>query len=488
MAGIPNVLFILSDDQGAWAMGNAGTKSLRTPNLDRLAGRGTRFENFFCASPVCSPARASILTGQIPSAHGVHDWLRSGNLDRAFLEKRGIENTYGGYSSEDRPIQYLRGQTAYTDLLTQKGYTCALSGKWHLGDSLNPQHGFKYWYTIGRGGCEYYRPDMVENGDIKVETGRYVTDLITDKALAFLDDLAGKEAPFYLSVHYTAPHSPWGAEQHPPELIAEYDSSGFPEIPDVPDHPWTIYGRQAMASSRHEKLRGYFAAVTAMDKSIGRLLDRLEKKGLWDNTVVIFCSDNGMNMGHHGIWGKGNGTFPQNMYDTSVKVPFVISYPSLTSPGTVCKNLVSAYDIFPTLVELLDLDASSLFGLPGKSFLPLLRNGGCFTEDREVFIFDEYGPVRMIRTECWKYVHRYPYGPNELYDMVNDPGEEQNLVNEQVHSALIHELRKRMEQWFLRYADPWLDGTREEVSGKGQLCLAGIYAQKKEKYASGDQP
>jgi arylsulfatase A-like enzyme len=483
MANNPNILFILSDDQGAWAMGNAGTRSLRTPSLDRLAEKGTKFENFFCASPVCSPARASILTGRVPSAHGVHDWLRSGNLDRSLLEKRGIENTYGGYASEDKPIQYLRGQTAYTDLLAEKGYTCALSGKWHLGDSLTPQHGFKYWYTIGRGGCEYYRPDMVENGEIKVERGRYVTDLITDRALAFLDDLAGKEAPFYLSVHYTAPHSPWEAEHHPPELIADYDLSDFPEIPSVQDHPWTIYGRPAMGPSRHEKLRGYFAALTAMDKNIGRLLDSLETKGLGDNTVVIFCSDNGMNMGHHGIWGKGNGTFPQNMYDTSIKVPFIISYPPLTKAGTVCKDLVSAYDIFPTLVELSNLDASSLTGLPGKSFLPLLWGDGNPAEDREILIFDEYGPVRMIRTKHWKYIHRYPYGPHELYDLVNDPGEERNLVDEQVHSALIYTLRSRMEGWFLRYADPRLDGTREEVSGRGQLCLAGVYAQKKERYA-----
>jgi arylsulfatase A-like enzyme len=484
MSKKPNILFILSDDQGAWAMGCAGTTSLRTPNLDRLAEGGTRFENFFCVSPVCSPARASILTGRIPSAHGVHDWLRSGNLDRDLLEKRGVEHTYGGYGSEDRPIQYLRGQTTYTDLLTEKGYTCALSGKWHLGDSLNPQHGFKYWYTIGRGGCEYCRPDMVENGEITVEKGRYVTDLITDKALSFLDELAGR--PFYLGVHYTAPHSPWGAEQHPVDLIAEYDQSNFPEIPDVPDHPWSIQGRSQMGPSRHDKLRGYFAAVSAMDKNIGRLLNALDEKGLRDDTLVIFCSDNGMNMGHHGIWGKGNGTFPQNMYDTSVKVPCIISYPGLVKPGSVCKDLVSAYDIFPTLVELLDLDTGSLNDLPGKSFLPLLQ--GNAAGDREVVIFDEYGPVRMIRTEQWKYVHRYPYGPNELYNLNDDPGEEQNLVNEREHAGLIYELRGRMEKWFLRYADPRIDGTREEVSGAGQLCSAGVFAQKNQKYARGDQP
>ena len=307
-----NVVFILADDQGSWAMNCAGTKQLQTPNLDKLAEEGMRFENFFCTSPVCSPARASILTGRMPSFHGIHDWIRGGNLN----------------TNEDKPIQYLRGQVCYTDLMAEKGYNCALSGKWHLGDSINPQHGFKHWYTIGRGGCDYYQADMVEDGQVKIEKGKYVTDIITDKAIFFLDDLARQENPFYLSVHYTAPHSPWDAENHPAELIAEYDKCDFSEIPDVLIHPWSIE-TAGQPIPRHERLRGYFAAITAMDTNVGRLLKALEDKGLRENTLVIFSSDNGMNMGHHGIWGKGNGTFPQNMYDESVKVPFIVSCPSL---------------------------------------------------------------------------------------------------------------------------------------------------------------
>ena len=123
----PNLLFILTDDQGAWAMRCAGNTDIHTPNLDRLAAGGTRFENFFCASPVCSPARASILTGRIPSQHGVHDWIRSGSLDKKAL---GQNADHPYFASEDVPIRYLEGLTAYPDLLAQQGYTCALSGKW----------------------------------------------------------------------------------------------------------------------------------------------------------------------------------------------------------------------------------------------------------------------------------------------------------------------------------------------------------------------
>ena len=146
----PNIVFILSDDQGAWSMNCAGTPELYTPNLDRIAARGMRFENFFCVSPVCSPARASLLTGNIPSAHGVHDWIRSGNVDGEKFAAQGKENPYGGgYREEIKPIAYLEGQTTYTDLLAKNGYNCALTGKWHLGDSVIPQHGFTRWYSLG---------------------------------------------------------------------------------------------------------------------------------------------------------------------------------------------------------------------------------------------------------------------------------------------------------------------------------------------------
>ena len=137
----PNILYIMADDQGAWAMNCSGTPELYTPNLNRIAESGMRFTQFYCASPVCSPARASLLTGMTPSSHGVHDWLRSGSVDAEQFAKQGAENPYGGYRDERIPIGYLDGFTTYTDILKQGGYTCALSGKWHLGDSVRPQHG-----------------------------------------------------------------------------------------------------------------------------------------------------------------------------------------------------------------------------------------------------------------------------------------------------------------------------------------------------------
>ena len=479
----PNIVFILSDDQGAWAMHCAGTPELYTPNLDRIAANGVRFDSFFCASPVCSPARASILTGTIPSAHGVHDWLRSGNVDKAKMDALGIENPYSGYRDEDKPIQYLKGQTTYTDVLTEHGYHCALSGKWHLGDSFTPQHGFREWYTIGKGGCCYFHPDIIENGRIEMKDGQYITDLVTDRAIDFIDDLSGKEEPFYLSVHYTAPHSPWGEEHHHREDIDRYRDCPFDSIPDIPDHPDMTTGPVYGTPRRRQNLVGYFAAITAMDRNIGRILDHLEEKGLTEDTIVIFTADNGMSMGHHGIWGKGNGTFPQNMYDTAVKVPFLISWPGHFPEGEVCRKMVSAYDLFPTFIDLLGLPSRACQRLPGKSFLPLLQGGDLQDNGGDVVVFDEYGPVRMIRTASCKYIHRYPYGYNEFYDLENDPGEEHNLIDAPEWQDTILEMRRRMEKWFADYVNPDIDGVREGVTGGGQLCSAGIYAEKVVRYA-----
>ncbi len=479
----PNILFILSDDQGAWAMHCAGTPELYTPNLDRIARSGMRFDNFFCVSPVCSPARASLLTGRIPSAHGVLDWLRDGNVDGVKFAAQGRENPYGqGYRGEHVPIAYLEGQTAYTDILAEKGYHCSLFGKWHLGDSVTPQHGFRKWYTLGLGGCCYYHPDIVEDGDIHVEHGKYVTELLTDKALDYLGEMEGKDGPFYMGIHYTAPHTPWEEEHHPRKWIEYYDNCDFKSLPDVPDHPDLVTGPVYGTGRRKVNLRGYFAAVSAMDEQIGRLLDALEEKELKDDTVVIFTSDNGNCMGHHGIWGKGNGTFPLNMYDSAVKVPFLISYPGLVSQGKVCMDMVSGYDVFPSILELAGIANPLEETLPGKSFVGSLEGKEC-PEQEEVVIFDEYGPVRMIRSKNWKYIHRYPYGKHELYHLAEDPGEEKNLFGMPEYEEKVVEMRRKLETWFLKYADPRMDGVREGVTGCGQLCRAGIYATRAERYA-----
>ncbi|KIL41961.1 sulfatase [Gordoniibacillus kamchatkensis] len=460
-ANMPNIVFILTDDQGPWALGCAGNDEIRTPNLDRLAAEGMRFDHFFCTSPVCSPARASLLTGRIPSQHGVHDWIRGGNVG-------------------ERPIRYLDGQTAYTELLAAGGYVCGLSGKWHLGDSRSPQKGFTHWYVHQTGGSAYYDAPMIRDGELIDEPG-YLTDVITDDALQFLERQDGSR-PFYLGVHYTAPHSPW-IGNHPKEYVDLYEDCAFRTCPQEPKHPWSI--RTApWEDDQRENLKGYFAAVTAMDHNVGRIVRKLEELGLREQTLLCFLSDNGFNCGHHGIWGKGNGTFPQNMYDTSVKVPAIFSQPGRIPQGRVCSDLVSGYDFMPTLLAYVGIDNAEADTLPGRSFMPqLLGEEGSTRED--VVIFDEYGPVRMIRSREWKYVHRYPYGPHELYNLIRDPDERQNMADAPEAQEQLASMKAKLDSWFVRYADPARDGTREAVTGFGQLELAGPAGLGRKAYEEG---
>jgi len=467
-----NIVFVLTDDQGAWALGSAGNDEIHTPNLDRLAAAGTRFENFFCASPVCSPARASILTGRIPSQHGVHDWIRRGSMDSA--------RTPGFGGGDDCGIEYLANLSAYTEHLAAAGYDCGLSGKWHLGDSVHPQKGFSYWNLFPYGGGNYHGAWMVRDGELEKDE-RYLTDVITDGALGFLDKWSDSgvqddRRPFYLGVHYTAPHSPWDRGEHPEELVSLYKDCRFRSCPEVPGgHPWQINSApRGKGARRHELLSGYFAAVTGVDRGVGRLIARLESMDELERTLFIFTSDNGMNMGHHGIWGKGNGTFPQNMYDTSVKVPMIISRPGHVPSGVVDSSLRSHYDLYPTILDYAGLPNPESDELPGTSFAPLLRAPADAVVDSPIVVYDEYGPVRMIRSREWKYVHRYPYGPHELYDLVGDPDETKNLIGLRTRHPKAEEFRAELERWFLRYVDPGRDGTKEPVTGKGQLDLAGI--------------
>jgi len=430
----PNIVFILSDDQGPWAAGCYGNPEIRTPHIDRIAAEGSLYRNFFVATPVCSPSRATFLTGRIPSQHGIHEWISQGNC-------------------APDSVEYLRDEVALTDVLAEHGYTCGISGKWHLGASETRQHSFDFWYVHQFGGGPYNDAPMVRDGKCIDEPG-YVTDVITDEALGFLD--RHRADLFYLSVHYTAPHSPWTG--HPQDIVDSYDDCPFDSCPQEPAHPWA--GSLASCLGDREMLKGYFAAVTAMDSNIGRILDKLDALGLADDTLVIFTSDNGFSCGHHGFWGKGNGTNPRNMYENSIKVPHVMRHPGRVPAGRAVDAMVSAYDFMPTLLDYVGLPVPTTQNLPGRSVAPLWR-GESMEGNESVVIYDEYGPVRMIRTREWKYVERHPSGPNELYDLAHDPDERANLIDDPAQRARIDGLRQQMVAWFAKYVIPEKDGLNE---------------------------
>lgn len=495
----PNIIMILSDDQGTWGLGSYGNPEIKTPVLDKMAKEGIRFENFFCTSPVCSPARASIMTGKMPSQHGVLDWLGGGSVYKKDFEgirinhKQAIpylakppadpdtikEDAQIGFDEtisfqkfmnfERGPIPFMKDHVCYTELLEKEGYTCGLTGKWHLGNSYEAQKGCSFWEVIARGGTNYMMAEYIRDGKVVLEE-QYVTDTITDDALRFLDE--NKDQPFYLSVHYTAPHSPWEEADQPKEIWEEYDDCDFSYIPDVPAHPWQAKRHLSPSSSEERRtfIQGFYTCVTSMDRNIGRIMDYLKEHHLDENTIVIFLSDNGFNLGHHGIWGKGNGTFPLNMYESSVKVPCII-WGRGVRPGYVSRGLFSQYDLFPTILDLADIcyaGQAYMESLPGSSMRPVL-SGEKETIRDEVVVYEEYGPVRMIRDERFKLIYRTPYGPHELYDLLEDPEETNNLISAQEMRGTLTALYRKMEQWFEKYTVEVYDGRKYPVDGSGQM-------------------
>ena len=256
-----------------------------------------------------------------------------------------------------------------------------------------------------------------------------------------------------------------------------YKNCTFDSIPNEPMHPWKSDTHfWPVGEERREVLTGYFAAVTAMDASIGKVLDELENLNILDDTLIFFMSDNGMNMGHHGIFGKGNGTFPLNLYDTSVKIPAIAYHPGTIPAGIVCESLLCQYDFMPTLLDYMCIENTEAAHLPGKSFADILK--GKDTDINEnVVVYDEYGPSRMIRSREWKYIHRYPYGPHELYDLINDPGETDNLYSDKTKLGIVAEMKSKLDSWFLKYSNPDIDAAREPICGWGQVALPGIHSK-----------
>jgi len=456
----PNVIFILADDHGSWAMNCAGNGELETPALDGLAAEGVRFENFFCTSPVCSPARASLLTGRIPSMHGIHDYLSGGDSISPVGPRHEL-------------VEYLEGMPGYTDYLDREGYFCGISGKWHMGNCYRPQKGFKYWNLVL--GC-YYNHREVRNGK-EYPGPEYSTDVITRNALNFLEEAKNRDVPFYLGINYIAPHSPWTREHHPHETFDRYyENCPFRSVPGKKSPPEWVERLNIPVKdeeTRRSFLSGYFTAITEMDRNIGRVIRWLEDNNLREDTLVVFMSDNGMSMGHHGLFGKGNASFPLNMFDHAVKVPCIFSHPGRIPGGRVEASLLSQYDFMPTLLDYLGIGGQNGEILPGRSFLPVLENESGAEGKEFVVVFDEYGPVRMARTKEWKYIHRYPYGPHELYDIKNDPLETENLAGAEGFQGIENDMRGLLRDWFSRYADPDVDGVYEAVTGFGQIRLCG---------------
>lgn len=443
----PNLVFILTDNHGPWTLGCYGNQDIETPHIDRLADGGVLFTRAFANNPVCSPTRATLLTGLMPCQHGVHCYLRAG----------GVQIGPQAYYTLDE-------FDTLTSVLVQRGYTAAMFGKWHLGDNLHPQDGFRYWLTKPHGASSgFYNQDVIENGQIRREP-RYLTDLWTDHAVRFLE--AHHDEPFFLLLSYNGPYGLGNSMREPigNRFRERYLQQDFPSFPRLPPQPWNHNYADWIGDL--QIIRKYAAEVSGVDDGVGRVLETLDRLQRTDNTIVLFIADQGLAGGHAGYWGMGDHTRPLTAFDWTTHIPFIVRYPGRIPAGLRRDEMVSNYDVLPTLLSLLGLPPLSgqprkgggVNRLPGRDLTPLMhgaQNPG--PGDWQNVHFIEFENVRAVRTDRWKYIERIHESPHELYDLVADPDEHHNLYDRPEQAQTRAELRRQMHEFFDQHADPQWD-------------------------------
>lgn len=442
----PNLVFILTDNQGAWTLGCYGNPDIRTPHIDKLAAEGIRFTRALSCNPVCSPTRATFLTGLIPSQHGVHSFL-----DPAFMMGPRAYNTLAEF-------------TSLGEVLRDAGYTCGLSGKWHLGANLTPSEGFSFWITKPDGSTrEFYDQDVIENGKVRKEAG-YTTDLWTRKGIEFIEQ--NQARPFCLFLAYNGPYSLGQLMLNPARnRHAEYyKGKPFTSFPRDAMHPWQHANKQF--HNQQVAMERVAAETSGVDDGVGEIMATLKRLGLDDSTLVAYAADQGWMGGQNGMWGMGDHFRPIGAHDLMMQIPLLFRQPGKIPAGRTNDFLVSNYDFLPSVLSHLGLGDKmpQKPKSPGRDFSAALR-GETIPWDNTTFY--EMEGTRAIRTDDWKYIARHPAGPNELYDMKADPRERFNLLGQPGTEAKRDELAKRLDAFFRQHADPQYDvwnGGRSKAS------------------------
>lgn len=431
----PNVLLILADDLADWHLGCYGNPHFLTPNIDALAANGTRMANSFVCTPICSPSRATLFTGRVPRQHGIKD----------FISGREQHDPPQGHYGRDIPPDWEK-EVMLSDLLAKAGYYCGHIGKWHMFNDPVPQHSFEYYCSWARDGGEAYRnPDMVFNGE-KIEEKGYMTELWTQRAARFMKDQSQKpERPWFLSLCYFNPHTPY--DGHPKKNYKQYEKCKFEEHGLEPLAKNALRESDMMKDPKEalKNLRKVAAATSALDDQLPALLKALRESGQLENTLVIFAGDNGFLLGRHGAWSKGYATDPINMYEEVIRVPMIFSWPGKLQGGRVLNEFVSFYDFLPTICEAAGIPPPFNRGLCGKSYWPLLE-GRAIPWSNTVYC--SFRNTDAIRGERFKYVQRnLGRGPNELFDLQDDPREKTNRINDASLQSVRDGLAQRLNAW-----------------------------------------
>ncbi len=426
----PNVVLIVSDDQGYHDLGDLDPQ-LKTPALDRLAQEGVRLSSFYVAWPACTPSRAAFLTGRYPQRNGIYDMIRNEAPDYGHKYKPSeYEVTFERIGGMDTREVIL---PAY---LKQAGYTSGIFGKWDLGSLrrfLPLQKGFDDFYGLVNTGIDFYTherygvPSMYRRNKLTQEDkGTYCTWLFEREALRFLNE--HHEKPFFLYLPFNAPHGASGLEPHvrsgtqaPKEYRDMYPLKGprFEEGSIARYSPKSPYAGPGKRKTRAARIQEYRACVTAMDKSIGSVLDFLDEKNLRQNTIVIFFSDNG------GSSSSNNGPLRGHKGDTwegGIRVPCLVRWPAMIPAGTVSDEFLTSLEILPTLANACGFQVPQMTKLDGYDMLPVLQGNA---ESPRTEMFWKRKESLGARVGHWKYVQMR--GREYLFDLSQDIGEKNDL-------------------------------------------------------------
>ncbi len=401
----PNVLLIMTDDQGWGDVRSHGNQQIDTPTIDRFAASGTRFDRFFVC-PMCGPTRASLLTGR---------WnLRSG----------------ASWVSHGKEIMRL-DEVTIGDALAGAGYATGCFGKWHNGE-YGPYHpndrGFQEFFGFCRGAWENYFDAVIQRNRHPVQTQGYITDVLTDAVLRFIEQ--NREQPFFCYVPYNAPHHPF---QVPERYFTKYVDRG------LDDRTACVYGM-----------------VENIDDNLARILAKLDQLQLADDTIVIFTSDNGPwmpRLGSKGPWKRRyNGDMRGRKADVDeggVRVPFFVRWPGHIEPETTVTQIAAHIDLFPTILDLCDVPMPKTLPQDGRSLVPLLHGETENWPDRMIFAHqNRFGETQMtpgsVRTQQYRLVNRDD--AYELYDMIVDPGQQQDIADR--HPEVTERLASAYEAWY----------------------------------------
>ena len=455
----PNIIFILVDDLRWDDFGAAGHPFVKTPNIDRIAREGAHFRNAFITAPLCSPSRASFLTGQYPHTHGITD-----NVDRSAASHKLI---------------------TFPFLLQQSGYTTAFIGKWHMGNDDSRRPGFDRWVSF-KGQGSYLDPEINEDGKDLKKSG-YITDLLTGYAIEFIKQQHDK--PYLVYLAHKAIHPE--VMQHDDGSVNLADAERF--IP-AERHRNLFTGqkirRRASAmrppvgkpalerkigdlpplgpntATRDEAVLGRLRSLMAIEEGVGEILKALKETDQLDNTVIVFTSDNGYFYGEHGL-----SVERRLAYEESIRMPLLIRYPKAIKAGTVRNEFALNIDLAPTLLELAGVSAPA--SMEGRSLVSLLKsaqNGW-----RKAFLIEYYSDrvfprirqmgYKAVRNERWKYIHYFELeGMDELYDLKADPFEMRNIIRQPGAAKILEGMKREMNQLLKSPAQAFQVGTVSESS------------------------